>query len=92
MKRFLSAILVFIMCFSVTASAKTVSSECDISDINVPFKSTSTKAEIGTKLDIKAKSAILLEPYTGKILYEQNSDEKLDESRRGWLCTQPSRP
>ena len=77
MKRFLSAILVFIMCFSVTASAKTVSSECDISDINVPFKSTSTKAEIGTKLDIKAKSAILLEPYTGKILYEQNSDEKL---------------
>ncbi|MBR6741803.1 MAG: D-alanyl-D-alanine carboxypeptidase, partial [Clostridia bacterium] len=65
------------MCFSVTASAKTVSSECDISDINVPFKSTSTKAEIGTKLDIKAKSAILLEPYTGKILYEQNSDEKL---------------
>ena len=77
MKRFLSAILVFVMCFSVTASAKTVSSECDISDINVPFKSTSTKAEIGTKLDIKAKSAILLEPYTGKILYEQNSDEKL---------------
>jgi len=57
--------------------AKTISSECDISDINVPFEYTNTKAEIGTNLDIKAKSAILLEPYTGKILYEQNCDEKL---------------
>ncbi len=77
MKRFLSLLLVFSLCFTVTASAKTVSSECDISDIDVPFEATSTKAEIGTKLDVKAKSAILLEAYTGKILYEQNADEKL---------------
>ncbi len=65
------------LCFTVTLSAKTVSSECDISDINVPFATTDTKTEIGGNLDIKAKSAILLEPYTGKILYEQNADEKL---------------
>lgn len=77
MKRFLSVFLVFALCFTVTASAKTVSSECDISDIDVPFVSTSTKAEIGAKLDIKAKSAILLEPHTCRILYEQNADEKL---------------
>lgn len=59
--------------------AKTVSSECDITDIDKPFAEANaeTKTQIGTKLDIKAKSAILLEPYTGKILYEQNSDEKL---------------
>ncbi|MBR4072473.1 MAG: D-alanyl-D-alanine carboxypeptidase, partial [Clostridia bacterium] len=29
------------------------------------------------KLDIKAKSVILMEPYTGKILYEDNADEVL---------------
>lgn len=54
-----------------------MSSECDISDINVPFPTSSEKTDIGTKLNIKAKSAILLEPYTGQILYEQNADEQL---------------
>lgn len=77
MKRFLSLLLIFSLCFTVGVSAKTVSSECDISDINVPFETTNAKTEIGGNLDIKAKSAILLEPYTGKILYEQNADEKL---------------
>ena len=77
LKRFLSLLLVFLLSFSVGVNAKTVSSECDISDINQPFEMTSAKAEIGTKLDIKAKSAILLEAHTCKILYEQNADEKL---------------
>lgn len=77
MKRLLSLILIFVICFSVGVSAATVSSECDITDINVPFEMTDVKTEIGGQLDIKAKSAILLEPYTGKILYEQNADEKL---------------
>lgn len=54
-----------------------MSSECDISDINIPFPTSSEKTDIGTKLNIKAKSAILLEPYTGQILYEQNADEQL---------------
>ena len=63
--------------FSVGASAATVSSECDISDIAVPISSTVETVAIGETLDIKAKSAILLEPYTGEILYEMNADEVL---------------
>lgn len=77
LKKFVSIVLILGLIFGINATAKTVSSECDISDINVPFTTTAAKTEIGGKLDIKAKSAILLEPYTGKILYEQNADEKL---------------
>ncbi len=77
MKRFICLCLCFCLCFSVNCFAKTVSSECDITDINVPFPTSSEKSDIGTKLAIKAKSAILLEPYTGQILYEQNADEQL---------------
>lgn len=74
--------LVIIICVLMTlsfnvVSAATVSSECDISDIAVPIDSAVIDAAIGTKLDIKAKSAILMEVNTGKILYEQNMDEKL---------------
>ncbi len=56
---------------------KTVSSECDISDINIPISEVSAKVEVGQTLEIKAKSAVLLEPYTGQILYEMNGDEVL---------------
>lgn len=62
---------------TTTVGAATVSSECDISDIAVPIDNTVTDAAIGTTLDIKAKSAILMEVNTGKILYEMNADEKL---------------
>ncbi len=64
------------ICVSAKESV-TVSSECDISDINVPLDSTSVNAAIGQTLDIKAKSVVLMEPNTGKVLYESNSDEKL---------------
>ena len=79
LKKILSLIMAFYVFMSGNVFAKTVSSECDITDIEKPFAEANveTKAQIGTKLDIKAKSAILLEPYTGKILYEQNVDEKL---------------
>lgn len=63
--------------FGTTVSAKTVSSECDISDISIPIDSAVTNAAIGTTLDIKAKSAILMEVTTGTILYEQNTDQQL---------------
>lgn len=56
---------------------KTVSSECDVSDIEVPIDATTVNAAIGQTLDIKAKSVILMEVNTGEILYESNSDEKL---------------
>ena len=54
-----------------------MSSECDISDIDVPLDNMPVNAAIGQTLDIKAKSAVLMEPNTGKVLYESNSDEKL---------------
>lgn len=77
MKKILSIIIcVLIMC-SASVSAATVSSECDISDITIPIDSAVTDAAIGTQLDIKAKSAILMEVNTGEILYEMNSDEQL---------------
>lgn len=77
-KMFISVALCCCVLFcSLTAGATTVSSECDISDIAIPIDNTVTDAAIGTKLDIKAKSAILMEVNTGKILYEQNMDEKL---------------
>lgn len=63
-------------CIQASAAAVTVSSECDISDVDVPIEA-STPAVIGQNLDIKAKSAILMEVNTGQILYESNSDERL---------------
>ena len=78
MKKFLVLIIVVLIIFSsCIVSAATISSECDISDISVPIDSTVTDSVIGTQLDIKAKSAILMEVNTGKILYEMNADEKL---------------
>lgn len=72
------SLLILVGAIPVAAeTAVTVSSECDISDINVPLEDVPTNAAIGQTLEIKAKSAILMEPYTGKILYEQNSDESL---------------
>lgn len=63
---------------TVSAEKKvTVSSECDLSDLEVPLSTTTTSAAVGQTLEIKAKSAILMEPNTGEILYESNSDEKL---------------
>ncbi len=79
MRKLLSLILIFsfIFCSSVNAESVTVSSECDISDLEVPLSTAVEVSAVGTTLDIKAKSAVLLEPHTGKVLYEQNADEKL---------------
>ncbi len=77
MKRILPFVLIFIFVLSNAVSAKTVSSEGDPKDLEVALSTKTEKTSIGTKLDIKAKSAVLLEPYTGKVLYEQNADEQL---------------
>ncbi len=79
MRKLLSLILIFsfIFCGTVNAESVTVSSECDISDLEVPLSTAVEVSAVGTTLDIKAKSAVLLEPHTGKVLYEQNADEKL---------------
>lgn len=81
----LKRLLSFILCLSLLSgmgvcaaeSKVTVSSECSVEDIDVPLEATETNAAIGQTLDIKAKSAILMEVNTGKILYEANADEKL---------------
>ena len=81
MRRFLSLTLslcfMFIFSFSVSSAEKTVSGECDITDLEVPLSETAETSAVGTVLDIMAKSAVLLEPNTGKILYEQNADKPL---------------
>ena len=81
MRRFLSLTLslcfMFIFSFSVSSAEKNVSGEGDITDLEVPLSETAETSAVGTVLDIKAKSAVLLEPNTGKILYEQNADEPL---------------
>lgn len=76
MKRVIALILIFCL-FCITVSAKTVSSECSTDDLDVPIEASAENSEIGTKLEIKAKSAILMEVSTGRILYEDNADERL---------------
>lgn len=80
MKKIIAFFVVMCLTFTAPVSAAnsvTVSSECDISDINVPLEASAGNAAIGGTLEIKARSAVLLEPYTGKVLYEMNPDEKL---------------
>ena len=80
MFKFLKIILTLILIGAVafvSVCAATVSSECDLSDIDTPLETVANNAAIGQTLDIKAKSVILMEPHTGTVLYESNSDEKL---------------
>ena len=79
MKKIICFILIIgiLAVFPVSAAEKTVSSECSVDDINVPIEAEEANAAIGQTLDIKAKSCILMEPNTCKILYESNADEKL---------------
>ncbi len=79
MKKIISLIICICLCIALpsNALAKTVSMEYEANDLNTPLSSVTTSAAVGQTLDIKAKSAILLEPYTGRILYESNADEAL---------------
>lgn len=74
---FLTLILV-VMPISVSAEeGVTVSMEYPTPDYNKPFTDDITVAAIGEAIDLSAKSAILLEPRSGAVLYEMNADEKL---------------
>lgn len=81
MKKIIALLVCLVLTFGMSVSAAegavTVSSECDISDIEVPIETSANNAAIGQTIEIKAKSAILMEPNTGNILYESNSDEVL---------------
>ncbi len=76
-KMFFCLLLAAVLIIPFNTFAATVSSECDISDVDVPIDTVTANAAIGTTLDIKAKSAILIEKNTGEILYEMNADEQL---------------
>ncbi len=80
-KKYLKAIsfsLIFALCFSLsTAAAHTVSSECDISDIAVAVTAPADETDEVPAFSVNAKSAVLMEVYTGTVLFDQNSDEKL---------------
>lgn len=59
------------------SDAVTVSMEYNATDLDYPLQAnTQADAPIGTVLDINAKSAILIEAKTGRVLYEVNPDEK----------------
>ena len=77
MKKWVVYIICICLIFSIPAQAATVSMEYNATDLDVPLSDDSvTTSATATALDIKAKSAILLEPVTGQILYESNSDEQ----------------
>lgn len=69
-------LLLSALLFIMPVSAKTVSMEYDATDLDEPLSVTAS-AELNTALDIKAKSVILMEPFTNTILYESNSDQQL---------------
>ncbi len=80
MKKIVSLLLSVIMfvVFNFPVYAKTVSMEYTGVDLDTPLEENlQANAGVGEKLDINAKSAILIEYNTGKILYDMNSDEKL---------------
>ncbi len=75
---FVLAFCLALNCFALLkADAVTVVANEDISDIDEPIIETGSAAVIGEVLEMKAKSAILIETNTGQILYDMNSDEEL---------------
>ncbi len=74
---FLSTI--FIFQFLITANAKTVTKENE--DVTSVFNTTTTtndeKSKQNLPVEIKAKSAVLMDVTTGEVLLEYNADEKL---------------
>ncbi len=70
-------IMAVIPCSAVAEEGKTVSMEYSAPDYDKPFADILPVASIGEAMEINAKSAILIEPRSGAVLYESNADEKL---------------
>lgn len=80
MKKLIALLLSLTLLFScaVSVSAATVSTEYVGADLDTPLENNvQANAVIGEKLNINAKSAVLIEYNTGKILYEMNAGERL---------------
>jgi len=65
-----------LFCLHFTAGAE-VATEYLSDDLLTDIPTVSAAATVDTALSIKAKSTVLMEPHTGKVLYESNPDEKL---------------
>lgn len=70
----LSVIPLFCTPFTVGAE---VATEYMSDDLLTEIPAVPAAATVAAALDIKAKSTVLMEPYTGKVLYETNPDERL---------------
>lgn len=70
-------IMAVIPCSAAALEGKTVSMEYSAPDYDKPFTDFLPVASIGEAMEINAKSAILIEPRSGAVLYEANADEKL---------------
>ncbi len=81
MKKLLIFLIVLILAAVPTAvlaeETHTVSMEYPTPDYDKPFTDSFPVAAVGEAMEINARSAILLEPMTGTVLYESNSDERL---------------
>ncbi len=77
MKRLLVLLLCISLCV-VPVSAARVATEDGSVDVSAPIADFAVPTIAGAaEMNIEAKSAVLLEPVTGQILFESNADEKL---------------
>ena len=77
MKKLISLMLCLIIAVLPTFVKADLVTEFNSADLTTPLEMATEVAAIGTTLDIKAKSCILMEVNSGQILYESNSHEKL---------------
>ena len=80
MKKFIAVLLSLCLLLAqpLWVSAATVSMEYAAADLDIPLeKNTQAAAGVGETLQINAKSAILMEYNTGKVLYEHQPDVPL---------------
>ncbi len=67
-----------VLCQSISARASAIPTEPASAELNEPLPiNEQASAEIGENLQINAKSAILMEYNTGKVLYDSNSAVRL---------------
>ena len=75
---FTVALLLVMPLFSVRTEVKAeVATEFLSEDLLTDIPPVPAAATVDSALSIKAKSTVLMEPHTGKVLYETNPDEKL---------------
>lgn len=76
---FLTIVLLLMSVFCVSADNEQIATECMSEDLTRPLEALPTDAAVlkEGRLDINAKSAILMEVNTGRVLYEENANEKV---------------